>query len=224
MEPSWSWSMTRFSRSDRRNSIISDDLGHGVGLRADGAGAIRAAQRAHAAHHQLRLLAGQQRHIVLHRNQRLAAHHHGPLLGEIQRHDGDLLEIDVLPHVELGPIGKREDANAFALIDVAVEQVPQLGALVLGVPLAEAVAEGIDAFLGARFFLVAAGAAKGRVVAAGGKRVEQGARLQLAAALLRAQLEGAGAVVDGLAIGVHDQPRADRRAERSRNSIISPNL
>ena len=157
---------------------------------------------------------------MLHRDQGLAAHHHGPRLGEIQRHDGDVLQVDVVPHVELGPVGKRKHADALALVDAAVEEVPQLGPLVLGVPLAEAVAEGIDALLGARFFLVAARAAESRVEAACAERVQQGARLQQPAALLRAQAERAGAVVDGLAIGVHDQlaRRSPRRSGRGTRS------
>jgi hypothetical protein len=46
-----------------------------------------------------------------------------------------LLEVDVLPHVELGPVGQREHADALARVDLAVVEVPQLGALVLRVPL-----------------------------------------------------------------------------------------
>jgi hypothetical protein len=33
-------------------------------------------------------------------------------LGEIERHDRNLLEVDVLPDVELGPVREREDADA----------------------------------------------------------------------------------------------------------------
>ncbi len=73
--------------------------------------------------------------------------------------------MDVVPDVELGPVGEREDADAFAGVDAGVVEVPELGALVLGVPLAGSVAEGEDAFLGAGFFFVAAGSAEGGVEA-----------------------------------------------------------
>src|ERR1035437_8869260 len=99
-------------------------------------------------------------------------------LGEVQGHDGDLLERDVLPHVELGPVGKGEGAYTLALVDAAVIQVPQFRALVFGVPLAVGVAEGVDPFLGARFFLFAPGAADGRIDSMLRDGLQQGARLE----------------------------------------------
>src|SRR5438270_2487473 len=97
--------------------------------------------------------------------------------------------MDVLPHVQLGPVGKRKDADALALIDPAVVEVPQFRALVLRVPLAEGIAEGVDPLLGARLLLVTPRTAESRVVTAGFQSVEQRARLQQTAALLRAQTE-----------------------------------
>jgi hypothetical protein len=41
---------------------------------------------------------------------------------------------DVLPDVELGPVGEREDADALALVLAGIVEVPQLGPLVLRVP------------------------------------------------------------------------------------------
>src|SRR5699024_11574118 len=49
--------------------------------------------------------------------------------------------------------------------DAGVEHAPQLRSLVLGVPLAELVAEGEDPFLGPCFFLVPPGTTEGRVEA-----------------------------------------------------------
>ena len=49
--------------------------------------------------------------------------------------------LDVLPDVELGPVRQREHADVLALAVPAVVEVPQLGPLVLRVPLAELVAE-----------------------------------------------------------------------------------
>jgi hypothetical protein len=65
-----------------------------------------------------------------------------------------------------------------------VEQVPQLGALVLRVPAAEFVAEGKDALLGAGLFLVAAGAADAGVEAELLDGFEQRHRLVLVARLV----------------------------------------
>jgi hypothetical protein len=57
-------------------------------------------------------------------------------------------------------------------MDAGVIQVPQFRALGLGIPLAEFVAEGKDALLGARFLLVAPRAAETGVKAEFGDRVE----------------------------------------------------
>ena len=58
----------------------------------------------------------------------------GRSAGEVERHDRDVLEVDVLPDVELGPVRQREDADALALGFARVVERPQLGALVLRVP------------------------------------------------------------------------------------------
>src|SRR5206468_736482 len=102
---------------------------------------------------------------VVHHDEAAVALDHGPDGGEVERDDGDLLQVDVLPDVELGPVGEREDADALALQDLAVVEVPQLRPLVLRVPLALAVAEGVDPLLGAALLLVPAGAPEGGVEA-----------------------------------------------------------
>ena len=71
--------------------------------------------------------------------------------------------MDVVPDVELGPVGKRKHANAFAGADAAVEEVPEFGALIFWIPLTGAIAEGENAFLGTRLFFVASRAAEGCV-------------------------------------------------------------
>ena len=76
---------------------------------------------------------------------------------------GMFFEVDVLPDVQLGPVAQREGADALALVHLAVVQVPELRPLVLRVPLVQAVAEAVDALLGPRLLLVAAGAAERRV-------------------------------------------------------------
>ena len=69
-----------------------------------------------------------------------------------------------------------------ALVEAAVVEVPELGALVLRVPLAELVAVGVDALLGASLLLVAASAAEGGGEAVLLDGVEQGADLHPVAA------------------------------------------
>ena len=65
-----------------------------------------------------------------------------------------------------------------ALVDAPVVERPELGALVLGVPLAEVVAVRVDALLGPRLFLITSAPAEGGGVAALLDRVEQRADLQ----------------------------------------------
>ena len=114
------------------------------------------------------LLAGQQRHErLLERDQRLAADDDLALLGEVERHDRNVLDVDVAPDVDLGPVRQREDADALARPDAAVQQLPELRPLVLRIPLPVGVAQREDALLGARALLVAPRAAERRVEAAG---------------------------------------------------------
>ena len=117
--------------------------------------------------------------------------------------------MNVLPDVEFGPVGKRENPDAFALVDAAVIQIPQFRTLILGIPLAILIAEGEDPLLGAGFLLVAPGAAECDVESTLGQSVEQGAGLQKTAALLCSEPKRAGAFVNRLPVGVNDQPRSD---------------
>ena len=103
-------------------------------------------------------------------------------MGEVDRGDLDLLAADVVPDVELGPVGQREDPHVLAAVDLAVVERPQLGALVLRVPLAELVAVGVDALLGAGLLLVAAAATEGGGEALLLDDVQQGADLEPVAA------------------------------------------
>ena len=97
---------------------------------------------------------------------------------EVDRRQLDVLVGDVLPDVELGPVREREHADVLTLAVPAVVERPDLGALVLRVPLAELVAEREEALLGARLLLVAAGAAHHRVEPVLLDRVEQRRGLQ----------------------------------------------
>ena len=153
---------------------LLDDLGHCVGFGADGAGAGAAAERAEAAGDPLLFSGKALNEGLFERDEGVVANEHFSWLGEVERDDGNFFEMDVVPDIELGPVGEREDADAFAGADAAVEEGPQFGALVFRIPLASGVAEGEDALLGAGFFFVAARAAKGSVEAVSAKAVEEG--------------------------------------------------
>src|SRR5690606_15290336 len=56
-------------------------------------------------------------------------------VAEIHRNDRDLLAVDVLPDVHFGPMQQRVDPDVGAWLEVGLELVPELGWLVLEVPL-----------------------------------------------------------------------------------------
>ena len=87
-------------------------------------------------------------------------------MGEVEVRQLDILELDVLPDVHLRPVAEREDAEVLAVVLAPVEDVPKLGPLVLRVPLAEGIAVGEKALLGAGFLLVAAATTESSVVLA----------------------------------------------------------
>src|SRR5579862_5778606 len=118
------------------------------------------------------------------RDDRTAAQHGQAFPREIQRHNGYALHVDVKPDVQLRPIREWKDSNALAFIQAGIENVPQLRPLILGVPLAQRIAEGVDALLGPRFLLVAARAAERRIEAALSQSVQERFGLEQAAALL----------------------------------------
>ena len=92
---------------------------------------------------------------------------------------------------------------------VTVVEVPQLGALVLRVPLPELVAEREEALLGACLLLVAAGAAHHRVETVRLDRVEQRGGLQPVARCARPQVLDHAALVDRVLYRRHHEPGAE---------------
>lgn len=93
---------------------------------------------------------------------------------------------DVTPHVQLGPVTDREHPDVLARSMPAVVQAPQLGTLLLRIPLAEGIAQAEDSLLGARTLLVAAPATQHRVELVVGDGLEQRNRLQGIADSVRA--------------------------------------
>ena len=120
------------------------------------------------------------------------------LVREVDRRQLELLARDVLPHVELGPVRDREDADVLALADARVVEIPELGPLRARIPLAEVVAEGEDPLLRAAPLLVAPRPADRRVEAVLLDRVEQRRRLQPVARRARAGLLDDAPLVDRL--------------------------
>src|SRR4029079_11760163 len=98
--------------------------------------------------------------LVIDHDHLAVAPHDRALPCEIERHDGDVFEEDVLPYVELGPVGERENADRLALALARVIEAPQFRALVLGIPAVAGIAEGKDALLRPRLLFIAAGAAE----------------------------------------------------------------
>ena len=147
-------------------------------------------------------------HEVGHGEQRAAAVEHLALVGEVEVWDVDVLQRDVLPDVHLRPVGEREHPERLADVLVAVVEVPELGALVLRVPLPEAVAVGEEALLGAGLLLVAAPSAERGVVAVLVEGVQQRNDLEAIAARLRTGLLHHAPAVDGVLHGRDLQPDA----------------
>ncbi len=101
------------------------------------------------------------------------AREHLAVVREVDRGHLQGLLGEVLPHVELGPVGDREDPRVLAAAQAPVVEAPHLRALALGLPLAMGVAEGEDALLGPRALLVAARAPERGVEAVLGESVQQ---------------------------------------------------
>ena len=131
------------------------------------------------------------------------------VMREVERRQGDVLAEDVVPHVELRPVVQREDAEVLAWGVHAVEQIPKLGALVLGVPLAEIVAVGEEAFLGTGLFFVAPRPADARIELVFFDGVDERRRLEAVAARVRAGFFLDFAGVDGRLDAADDETGAE---------------
>src|SRR5690606_9646635 len=120
-----------------------DDFRQGGGGGFHRAGQRVAAQGPEAHHLHFRYFAGVQRHaLVVDHDQRAVTLDHRAFGGEVQGYDRDAFQIDVLPDVQLGPVGQGEYADALALVHLAVVDVPQFRALVFRVPAMVLVTEG----------------------------------------------------------------------------------
>jgi acetylornithine deacetylase/succinyl-diaminopimelate desuccinylase-like protein len=80
------------------------------------------------------------------------------LVCKVQAGKGNVFALDVLPDIQFCPVADGKDTHVFTRSFQPVVKVPQLRALVLGIPLAEPVAKTEKALFGPRLFLVATGA------------------------------------------------------------------
>ena len=112
--------------------------------------------------------------------------------------------MDVLPDVKLGPVRDREDPDALPLGLAGIVQLPQLGALVLGVPAVVGRAEREHPLFRAGFFLVAARATEGHVEIVFRKRLLQPLGLPHVG-VQRAVVKGVDALFQRLGVVVDDQ-------------------
>src|SRR5581483_8471789 len=102
--------------------------GHGSAQRV-------ATQGAKPHHPDLLHLAGTQRHpVVIAHYESAVALDDWARCGKVQRYHRDALRPGVLPDIQFGPVGQREDANALALADTGVVELPELGALTARIP------------------------------------------------------------------------------------------
>jgi len=125
IEPSSSWSMARFSRSERRNETISSMI----------LGTVSASERIapvqgthprdpHPALHPLRFFSRQELRGMIDHHDRPIAKNHIAFARKIEAHDRDLLHLNVKPNVELGPVRERKNANTLTLVEAGIENVP----------------------------------------------------------------------------------------------------
>ncbi len=65
------------------------------------------------------LFARQQFNGMLNRQQKIAPYQHGSLRGEVQRHNRNILTLDVLPYIQFRPIRKRKHPHALTAFQAA---------------------------------------------------------------------------------------------------------
>ena len=188
---------------------LLDDLGQGVRCRFHCAGERVAPQGAESDRFVLHLLTRfELKALVVHHDQHAVPFHHRPDSGIVKRHDRDPLQVDVLPDVQLGPVGQREDPDALPRLYSGIVEVPQLRALVLGIPAVIGAAKGKNPLLGSGFFLVPAGSAEGGVELVAVQRLLQSLGLHDVGVERRAVGKGGNPLADPLLVDMHDEVQA----------------
>src|SRR5271156_2698395 len=112
-----------------------NDLGQRRGLALDRTGQRITAQSAKAHGANFGALAGRQwKAIVIHHEKYAVPLDDRAVGGKVQGNDRDILQVNVLPNIQLGPIGNGEYTDALAFVRGGVVETPKLGALILRVP------------------------------------------------------------------------------------------
>ncbi len=114
-------------------------------------------QGAEAHHFFLGHFGGTQGDKIADRNPGIAAPNDLPRAGKVELGKLDVFASDIVPNIHLRPVGNRENAEVLAWALFAVEEVPEFGALVFGVPLPKVVAVAEETLFGTGLFLVAPG-------------------------------------------------------------------
>src|ERR1700722_1518868 len=194
---------------DSGTGDLADDLLDRVGTRAHRPGAGGVTHRAEA-HGLLADLFGSLRaHPLAEGEQHAVAFDDLALVRVVDRRQLDPLPPDVLPDVELGPVGEGEGRQVFAGPHGALVELPEFGSLALRVPLTEGVAKREHPLLGPGLVLVSPGPAKGGVEAVGVDGVEQGGRLEAVAHTAGTRVRHA-TLIDRLLDAGHEEPGSDR--------------
>ena len=111
-----------------------------------------------------------------------------PLVGEVEAGHVYLLLQDILPDIHLGPVGDGEDTEVLAHGLTTIEDIPQLGTLILGIPLSELIAMTEETLFSARFLFITACSAYSSVEVVLFEGVQQRGSLQLIARSVVASL------------------------------------
>src|SRR3954447_6319950 len=188
--------LAALGHTGRRDLV--DDLSDRRSIGHDAAGAGHVADSAEPNTRREGLLILHALDVVARRIQHPIAAEHLALMREVDLRQLETLARDVLPHVELRPVGDREHTNVLALSHARVVDVPELGPLCAGVPLPEVVAEREDALLRPGALLVAPCAADRSVEPMLLDRVEERRRLQAVPRGARACFLDDAALVDRL--------------------------
>ena len=201
-------------------------FGDRVGVGADRAGARRAAQRAHAAHHPLRLLAGQQRHERLFGHDQACCRGRSPRApGEVQRHDRDRSRRRCSARRRArssSTAGTRGCSRRARCGCSAGATAPAAAASDPTGPSRRA-ARRPAPWRASALRRAARRRTPRRSRRPGARRAAPWSSAARSSAACPTA-NGCVPVGDRFLVGVHDQPRADSRAYQSRNSIISRNL
>ena len=168
-----------------RCRYFGDDLRQGAGAGANGTGAGHVTHGAKAHLFAARRFTRLWQYAGTNCEQGTVAEKHFTFVGKIERGQGQVLSLDIGPDIQFRPIAQRKYSKMFTGLFATVVEIPELGSLLLGIPLAELVAVGKDAFFRSGLFLVAAPATEGSIEFQLSDSIQQGNSLQRVPAGIR---------------------------------------